>query len=123
MVLATTENRLFLQFAAGSAGDQGSHLLIFCLIDLASCVTRVKNVQRRPNIWRGGAMASDVLRGGPPQSRYDEGDKTDNGEKRNERPLHNTCSECNKTNIDEKRVHPGGASTQTISYFAPQLGQ
>jgi hypothetical protein len=35
---------VFLRFAAGSAGDQGSLLPIFCLIDLASRVTRVKNV-------------------------------------------------------------------------------
>jgi hypothetical protein len=67
--------RGFLRFAAGSAGDQGSLLPIFCLIDVALRVTRVKNVQRRTNIRRSGAMASDVYRGGPPQSRYDGGDK------------------------------------------------
>jgi len=57
-----------------SAGDQGPLLPIFCLIDLASCVTRIKIAQRRANIWRGGAMvwrggamASNVF--GPPQSR------------------------------------------------------
>src|SRR6516162_8296473 len=46
-------------------------------------------------------MASDVS--SPPHSRQDDGDKTDNGEKRNERPLQNPCSECNKTDIDQKR--------------------
>ena len=34
----------FLRFTAGSAGDQGPLLTIFCPIDLASRVTRVKNV-------------------------------------------------------------------------------
>jgi hypothetical protein len=34
----------FLLFAAGSAGDHGSRLPICCLINLASRVTRVKDI-------------------------------------------------------------------------------
>jgi hypothetical protein len=61
--------RWFLGFAHGSAGDWGSLFPIFCLIDLTSLITRIKNIKRRANIRRSGAVASDVYRGGLPQSR------------------------------------------------------
>ena len=35
---------IFLRFAAGSAGDQGSLLPTLCLIDIASRIMSVKNV-------------------------------------------------------------------------------